>query len=456
MWRRSFPSIQRFARGASSGPLGTGRPRIVVLGCGWAGFNFCRLIDRRKYDVRCISPTNHFLFTPLLPSSAVGTLEFRAIQEPVRTLPHIAGYYQAKATKVDWEAREITSEDIFKRIPFTLSYDYLVVTCGLKTGTFGTPGVESGEGKNVFFLKHLYHARQIRNRILECFERAAIEGIKEEERNRLLTFVVVGGGPTSCEFTGELTDFVHEDLKSLYPDLVPHVQVWLIEAGKQLLGTFDQALAKFVLSRFNQRMIKVKLGVAVQEVSANTVTLSDGTDLDFGMMVWSAGLQPVKFVKGVDLPRGPTGRILVDETLRVPGHDGRVYAFGDCAVTETLPLPPIAQVALQQAKHVSKEFNAARGGTGGGPACKHSGDMKPFEFRSLGSMAQLGGWKAVVDMTAVGKPGEAKDLGTIKGRAAFMLWRTAYWGKQVSHVNKILILMYWFKAWIFGRDISRF
>eukprot|EP01065_Artemidia_motanka_P037567 TRINITY_DN4628_c4_g1_i1.p1 TRINITY_DN4628_c4_g1~~TRINITY_DN4628_c4_g1_i1.p1 ORF type:complete len:456 (+),score=167.15 TRINITY_DN4628_c4_g1_i1:82-1449(+) len=433
------------------------RPRVVVLGSGWAGFNFCRMIDRRKYDVRCVSPANHFLFTPLLPSSAVGTLEFRAIQEPVRTLPHLAGYYQAKATDIDWEKRAVGCQDIFKRAEFTLPYDYLVICCGCKTGTFNTPGVEEGEGRNVFFLKHLYHARQIRNRILECFERAAIEGTDYKERSRLLNFVVVGGGPTSCEFAGELQDFLKEDLKKLYPDLLPYVRITVVEAGKQLLGTFDQALAKFVLSRFSSnKAVTVKLGVAVQEVQDNTAVLTDGSTLDFGMMVWSAGLQPVRFVKGLDLARGPTGRLLVDEFLRVPGMDGRVFAFGDCAVVESQPLPPIAQAALQQAKHVSAQFNNARGGSAGGPAAGRADGGAPFQFSSLGSMATLGGWRGVVDFSAVGKPGESHDLGTIKGRAAFFLWRTAYLGKQVSTVNKILILMYWFKAWIFGRDISRF
>eukprot|EP01062_Namystynia_karyoxenos_P055783 TRINITY_DN46826_c0_g1_i1.p1 TRINITY_DN46826_c0_g1~~TRINITY_DN46826_c0_g1_i1.p1 ORF type:complete len:487 (+),score=136.66 TRINITY_DN46826_c0_g1_i1:81-1463(+) len=457
--QRSLAAGRRLASAAQQCRWHSARkevPKVLVLGTGWAGFNFLRNIDRRKYDVRCISPANHFLFTPLLPSCAVGTLEFRAIQEPVRTLPHLAGYYQAKATSVDWENRVVTCKDIFKHAEFELPYDYLVICCGCKTGTFNTPGVEQREGHNVFFLKHLYHARQIRNRILECFERAAIHGTNAEERNRLLTFVVVGGGPTSCEFTGELHDFLTEDLKRLYPDLVPHARVMLVEAGKQLLGTFDQALAAFVSKRFKTNAIDIKLGVAVQEVKENTVIFSNGESAHFGMLVWSAGLQPVNFVRGLGVPRGPTGRIIVDDRLRVPGHGKRVYAFGDCAVVETAPLPPIAQAAAQQAKYLANQFNAVRSGGGGGPSSEHVAEPPPFAFSSLGAMATLGGWKGVADFTAVGKPGEGKNLGTIKGSSAFFLWRTAYLGKQVSRVNKILIPMYWFKAWLFGRDISRF
>jgi NADH dehydrogenase FAD-containing subunit len=182
----------------------------VVLGSGWGGSTIAKKLDKSKFDVRIVSPANHFLFTPMLPGSAVGSVEFRVIQEPVRTIPGLAGYYQAKARTIDWDAQTISCEDIFKKHLFDMEYDYLVVATGCKTNTFNTPGVDEREGKEVFFLKHLHHARQIRNRILECFERAAYPDTSDQERKRLLSFVVVGGGPTSCEFVGELHDFVTE------------------------------------------------------------------------------------------------------------------------------------------------------------------------------------------------------------------------------------------------------
>ena len=185
----------------------------------------------------------------MLPGSAVGSVEFRAIQEPVRTIPGLHHYYQAKARRVDFDNRRLSCEDIFKgkrfqinnyfyqKMPslghtFELDYDYLVIAAGMKTNTFGTPGVEEREGKEVFFLKHLYHARQIRNRTIECFERAALPSTSPEERDRLLSFVVVGGGPTSCEFIAELYDFVYHDVAQWYPDLKDHITVSLVEAGE--------------------------------------------------------------------------------------------------------------------------------------------------------------------------------------------------------------------------------
>eukprot|EP00658_Telonema_sp_P-2_P071602 TRINITY_DN6083_c0_g1_i8.p1 TRINITY_DN6083_c0_g1~~TRINITY_DN6083_c0_g1_i8.p1 ORF type:complete len:253 (+),score=72.44 TRINITY_DN6083_c0_g1_i8:115-873(+) len=194
------------------------KPRVVILGTGWAGFNTARMLDKDLFHVTVVSPSNHFLFTPLLPSTAVGTLEFRAIQEPIRTVPGVT-YDAAKATSVDLESQSLICRDVFKnKSEYVVGYDYLIIACGSKTNTFNTPGVSEREvqGKGeVCFLKHLYHAKMIRNRILECFERASSPGITPEERDRLLSFVVVGGGPTSCEFTGELHDFVTSDVVHL-------------------------------------------------------------------------------------------------------------------------------------------------------------------------------------------------------------------------------------------------
>lgn len=147
------------------------RPRVVILGTGWGGNKLARNLDKSKFDVRLVSPANHFLFTSFLPSTAVGTLEFRCIQEPVRTIKDLGEYYQAKARQIDTNRKVVACEEIFKGERFELPYDYLVLGVGCKTNTFNTPGVSEREGKEVFFLKHLYHARQIRSRVLACFER---------------------------------------------------------------------------------------------------------------------------------------------------------------------------------------------------------------------------------------------------------------------------------------------
>jgi len=341
------------------------KPKIVVVGSGWGGYLFTLGIDKKKYDVQMISPSNHFLFTPLLPSSAVGTLEFRAIQEPVRKISGLSEFYHAKALSVDFNQRVVECQSIFEhdKESFQVPYDYLVVSSGCKTNTFNTPGIAENEGEQVWFLKHLYHARQIRNRIVECFERAAIHNTEEKERDRLLTFAIVGGGPTSVEFVGELHDLVLRDMKTYYPDLQKHVSVHLIEAGPRLLPSFHPDLGDLVKRRFEKRGIGVKTNTAVKSMVVNEenarekyiVLESDGKEihLPVGLLVWSAGLEQVNFVKSAfnDFKKGPGGRIVVSDCLLAqmletgacndPPSQERVFAIGDCAVNLDTPLAPL-------------------------------------------------------------------------------------------------------------------
>merc|ERR1712192_292527 len=183
---------------------------------------------------------------------------------------------------------------------------------------------------NVFFLKQLEHARAIRNRIIECFERASSPSVSEAERRRLLTFVVVGGGPTSIEFTSELYDFLTRDVSLWYPDLATSHSVILVEAGKHLLGSFDETLSNYVEQKFKKRQIRMLTGESVSKVRGNSVELSSGTVLNFGVCVWSTGNSPLDFVKQLGLEMSRQGRILIGPSLKVSGRED-VYALGDCA-----------------------------------------------------------------------------------------------------------------------------
>lgn len=360
-------------------------------------------------------------------------------------------YIQAKARKLNPEKKTILCESIHDQEEFTIDYDKLVIAVGVKTNTFGIESIQEGNG--IYFLKHLYHARQIRNNIIDSFEKAAIPDMSDAERQRLLSFIIVGGGPTSCEFAAELHDFLKQDVTRVYKDLFPFVKVTVVEAGPALLGPFDKALQNYALNLFAKRDIDVRLSTAVTGVEdykvegyrypARAAVLSDGSKLEFGTLVWSAGLSPVKFTDSLAevFERSRNGRILVDEYLRVQGYEGSVWAIGDAAVNESgTPLPQLAQVARQQGIYLAKVFNG-----------KIGEDEKPFRFFSLGSMASLGEMKGVYDGTAVGEPGKEIRPGKMTGLMALLLWRFAYWGRQTSIVNKILIPMHWFKSFIFGR-----
>jgi len=429
MWRgrKTLSSLAGTAAAAANR-----KPRVVILGTGWGGFRLARDLNRRKLDVSVVSPRNHFLFTPLLPSTTVGTLEFRCVQEPVRTIAGIH-YHQARADSIDLSEKHVRCTDVYRHgegepISFRLPFDKLVVAVGTKSNTFGVPGFRSLEEENtsatgttrksVFFLKQLEQARSIRNRIIECFERAASPFVGEDERKRLLTFLVVGGGPTSIEFTSELCDFIRHDVAKWYSDLGQQYNVIVVEAGKHLLGAFDSSLSSYVERTLVRRQVTLLTNEHVKEIKDHSVVLGrSGEELPFGLCVWATGNAPLDFVRQANLPLTDHNRIAVDDKLRVEGLED-VYAVGDCAAFRLQPLPMLAQVANQQGAYLAKCFN------------KGSHD-RPFQYKFMGAMAQLGTLKAVADL------GGAK----IKGLSAFLAWRSAYWTMSVSITNKILIPM---------------
>lgn len=207
---------------------------LVVLGTGWGSVALLKKLDTENYNVIVVSPRNYFLFTPLLPSCTTGTIEHRSIMEPIRNfLRHkkaTVKYYEAEATKIDYEKRVVyvTDDSPIKgdasstEVPF----DMLVVGVGAENATFGIPGVK----ENSCFLKEVQDAQNIRKRIMDCCETATFPNQSEEEVKRLLHMVVVGGGPTGVEFAGELQDFFENDLKKWMPEIAPHFKVTLVEA----------------------------------------------------------------------------------------------------------------------------------------------------------------------------------------------------------------------------------
>src|ERR1043166_7816962 len=199
------------------------KQKLIVLGTGFAGFSLINDIDVNGYDVAIVSPRNHFLFTPLLPSTTVGTIEFRSIIESIRAARRDIQYYQADCRGIDPGQQSIRCEQVLDQATFTLHYDILVIAVGAAINTYGIPGVE----EYAQFLKELSDARTIRQKIIDAFERASTPALPEAERKRLLHFVVVGGGPTGVEFAGEMHDFFVEDLCKIFPELMKDVCITL-------------------------------------------------------------------------------------------------------------------------------------------------------------------------------------------------------------------------------------
>ncbi|XP_057548870.1 internal alternative NAD(P)H-ubiquinone oxidoreductase A1, mitochondrial-like [Amaranthus tricolor] len=437
------------------------KPRVVVLGSGWAGSRLMKDIDTKIYDIVCVSPRNHMVFTPLLASTCVGTLEFRSVAEPIgRIQPAISNepnsyYFLANCTSVDTKLHEVQCETVttgaqsLEPWKFRISYDKLVVASGAEASTFGINGVH----QHAIFLREVHHAQEIRRKLLLNLMLSDIPGVSEKEKQRLLHCVVVGGGPTGVEFSGELSDFIMRDVRQRYAHVKNYVHVTLIEAN-EILSSFDDRLRHYANKQLTKSGVRLVRGT-VKDVQPDKLILSDGSEVPYGLLVWSTGVGPSPFVETLEVEKSPGGRIGIDDWLRVPGVQD-MYAIGDCAgfleSTGKPVLPALAQVAERQGKYLAKSLNQL-GKAGGGRANSAANiDMgEPFVYKHLGSMATIGRYKALVDLRT---SKEEKGL-SLKGFPSWIIWRSAYLTRVVSWRNRLYVAINWLTTIVFGRDISR-
>ncbi|GFZ06487.1 NAD(P)H dehydrogenase B3 [Actinidia rufa] len=318
------------------------KKKVVVLGTGWAGTSFLKNLKDPSYEVQVVSPRNYFAFTPLLPSVTVGTVEARSVVEPVRNIVKKKGldvkFREAECLKIDAVNKKVycrSSQDtnLGGEENFTVDYDYLVVAMGARANTFNTPGVV----ENAHFLKEVEDAQRIRRTVIDCFERANLPTISDEEKKRILHFVVVGGGPTGVEFAAELHDFVTEDLAKLYPSVKDHVKITLLEAADHILNMFDKRITAFAEEKFQRDGIDLKTGSMVvkvtdKEISTKERATGENRSIPYGMVVWSTGIgtRPVVMDFMKQIGQGNRRVLATDEWLRVEGSDS-IYALGDCA-----------------------------------------------------------------------------------------------------------------------------
>jgi NADH dehydrogenase FAD-containing subunit len=406
-------------------------PRLVVLGCGFGGYSLLYNLRRERWNATLISPRNYFLFTPLLPSAATGTVEFRSILEPARRRLRGVKVVEAFADAVDWGERRISCVGAVSGERFAVPYDFLVIAVGAAVSDYGIPGV----GEHAANLASVEDARAVRRGILEQFARAEIPGLTEEQIRQRLTFVVCGGGPTGVEAAAEIHDLIHEELSESYPELAPMARVVLVEALGRLLTSFDEALAEYTLQHFGREGIEVRTSAKVEAVEKDRILLAGGETLSYGMVIWAGGNAAVPFISSLGEPLGPRGRLTVDSYLRLPAHP-EVYALGDCAAVGEPTLPATGQVAQQEGEYLAGALDRLRQGK----------PVEPFRFKASGMLAYIGGGEALADLPQV----------KWSGRGAWLFWRSAYFTKLVSLANKAKVLFDWVKARLFGRDLSRF
>ncbi|KAK4758899.1 hypothetical protein SAY87_020200 [Trapa incisa] len=317
------------------------KKRVVVLGTGWAGTSFLKNLKNPEYDVQVVSPRNYFAFTPLLPSVTCGTVEARSIVEPIRNIIRKKNmdirYWEAECFKIDAQNKRIycrsnKPSNLNGKQEFVVEYDYLVVAMGARSNTFNIPGVE----ENCKFLKEVEDAQEIRRSVIDCFEKASLPNLSEEERKRILHFVIVGGGPTGVEFAAELHDFVNEDMVKLNPGVKELVKITLLEATDHILGMFDKRITEFAEKKFKREGIDVRTGAMVVKVSDKEISTKERSgevsSIPYGMAVWSTGIGTRPVIRDFMQQVGQINRraLATDEWLRVDGTDN-IYALGDCA-----------------------------------------------------------------------------------------------------------------------------
>ena len=467
LYREKNPAPQQPQ--AATFPNGSPRKTLVILGSGWGAVSLLKNLDTTLYNVVVVSPRNYFLFTPLLPSTPVGTIELKSIVEPVRSIarraPGEVHYYEAEALDVDPVNKTVKIKSVNTEHEYQLDmkYDYLVNGVGAQPTTFGIPGVV----ENSSFLKETSDAQEIRMKIMTSIEKAASLAPTDPERSRLLSFVVVGGGPTGVEFAAELRDYVDQDLAKWMPELSKEINVTLVEALPNILNMFDKSLVDYAQDLFKQDRIDLKLKTMVKNVDKTHITAKCGDDLTkvpYGVLVWATGNAPREVSKNLmeKLEEQNSRRgLLIDEQLQLIGAQGSIFALGDC--TFYPGLFPTAQVAHQEGEYLAKVFKKlhkidqtkwelAQDNTNDPKAQSKlnrlESQIQPFHYEHMGALAYIGSEKAIADLAV----GESKYRSA--GSFTFLFWKSAYLAMCMSFRIRILIAMDWTKVYFLGRDSS--
>lgn len=323
------------------------KPKLVILGSGWGSVALLKQLHPEDYHITVVSPVNYFLFTPMLPSATVGTLELRSLVEPIRRIvQRVKGHFlRAEAVEVELSERllEVKQTDASgEEKHFYLPYDKLVIGVGSTTNAHGVKGLE-----NCYFLKDIEDARQIRNKVLQNLEHACLPTTSDEERRRLLSFVVSGGGPTGVEFAAELFDLLNEDLGKSFPKILRNeISVHVIQSRGHILNTYDEALSKYAEERFAHDQVEVLTNSRVKEVRPDKILFTQKgekgetvtKELPMGFCLWSTGVAQTEFCKRIAAKlenQNNRHALETDTHLRLNGAPlGSVYAIGDCSTVQ--------------------------------------------------------------------------------------------------------------------------
>jgi NADH dehydrogenase len=404
-------------------------PHVVILGGGFAGLSAAKALSRKPVRVTLVDRRNHHLFQPLLYQVATATLSPGDIAPAIRWILRRADNVRVllgSAGAIDPVARRVHLED-----GATIDYDYLIVGTGARHAYFNHPEWE----RHAPGLKTLEDALEIRRRILLAFERAERESdaVKQQE---LLTFVLVGGGPTGVELAGTLAEIARQTLRHEFRSIdTARARIVLVEAGPTILSTFPDTLRTAARRSLLRLGIEVREGIAVTGIDSDGVWLGSER-LAAGTILWAAGVAASPLVATLGVPLDRAGRVLVEPDLSIPGH-AEVFVTGDAAAflhQDGKPLPGVAQTAMQEARHAARMILNRIAGR----------PTTTFVYRNLGSMAIVGRGSAIADLGPL----------RVSGPIAWLMWLFLHIFMLIGFRNRVLVFIQWAASYLtFQRSV---
>lgn len=398
------------------------KEKIVIIGGGFAGLNLVKRLDKNKFDVTLVDRNNFHSFPPLFYQIASSGLDPGSISFPFRREMRKGRVKGARFHLGEVKSIDIARKEVHTQFE-TLPYDKLVIAAGTTNNFFGNPELI----KHVYTIKTAAEAMRCRDEILDRLERASLTHDPEMKR-KLLSFVVIGGGPTGVEVAGALGEMKRDIITREYPDIDPDdVSITLLEGQDRLLGTMSDLASRKALEYLKRFMVNVKLNHLMKSFEDNIVTLDDGTQMYSGMVIWTAGVTGVTFdITGGELAPARGNRFEVDRTNLVKGTQD-IYALGDIALMtyDAYPhgCPQLAQVAIQQAKRLASNLNKGR--------------SEEFTYNDKGSMATVGRNLAVADLNHI----------HLTGFMAWLTWMFIHLISILGMRNKVTVLINWIWAY---------
>lgn len=413
--------------GVDAAPAADGmapRPRVVVVGVGFAGLNAVRELRREPVDILLIDRNNFHTFQPLLYQVATSGLQPGDIVQPARHILH-------GQSNVDFRHTSVEGLDLDARLVFVddgtpIPFDYLILGTGVTTAYFGVEGAE----EYGFPLKSATDAIRLRSHILRRFEEANEHTDRIEDG--LLTFVIVGGGATGVEMAGALHELTNEVLRKDFPGLdVDRARIVLVEMGSSVMNAYKGKLRDYTLNQLRKRSVEVRLGESVVGVTSEGVQLTSGEFIAARTLIWAAGVRaaPLADVIGVEQTHG--GRIVVSETLQPAGYP-ELFVAGDLAgATDDQGelFPQVAQVAIQQGKLAARNIIRMR----------HGLDPEPFRYKDLGTMATIGRHAAILELPSGF---------SLTGWPAWLGWLFIHLIALIGFRNRVSVLFNWFYSYL--------